>query len=174
MPRGRLNRLAITAVLIFAIAAFAACDGNSNEFQQKMGLLLFEQARLAVEFDRVLDPLFQEITASGDLRSPAQSFSKRREQFLSTQKEFIRIANDWEALEPPREAADFYQRTLEMINLRVSSLKALVTAEESAAISGRLDLFLISEAGRNWAEALVIWPEVLANANSFNAGDLGN
>ena len=129
---GTLKRLAGSAFLIFGIAAFAACGGNSDEFQEEMGLLLFEQASLAVEFDRVLDPLFQEITATDDLRAAAQSFSERREQFLSTQKDFIRIAKGWEALEPPDEAADFYQRTLEMINLRVSSLKALVAAEVSS------------------------------------------
>ena len=164
--------MAATMILAFGITAFAACGGNSDRFQKDMGLLLFEQARLAVEFDRVLDPLFQEITASGDLRATAQSFSQRREQILNTQRDFIRIANGWDALEPPGEAADFYKRTLKMINLRISSLKALVAAEESASVSSRLDPFLIAEAGRNWAEALEIWPEVLADANSFNAGDL--
>ena len=58
-----------------------------------------------------------------------------------------------------------------MMDLRVSSLEALVAAEESANIFGRIDPFLLSEAGRNWAQALELWPEVLADANSFNAGD---
>ena len=125
---GRLNLLAATTVLILGTGASAVCGGSSDGFQDEMGPLLFEQARLAVEFDRVLDPLFQEMSASGDPQSAARSFSEHREEFLSVHRDFVRIAEGWEALDPPSEAEAFYRRTLEMMNLRVGSLEALVAA----------------------------------------------
>ena len=62
----------------------------------------------------------------------------------------------------------------EMIDLRVSSTRNLVSAAQNATATGRLDTTLLLDAGRKWSQALDIWPEVLAEANSFNTGDLND
>ncbi|MCH7736132.1 MAG: hypothetical protein IH872_01905 [Chloroflexi bacterium] len=57
-----------------------------------MGSLLFEQERLAQGFDGVLDPIFQEMSASGDLLTEAQPFSQRRDEIHDTHQRSITIA----------------------------------------------------------------------------------
>lgn len=71
MPVKRLARWTAMTFLLFGISAFAACSADSSSFEEDMGPLLFEQARLAQEFDGLLDPLFQEMTATGDMRVAA-------------------------------------------------------------------------------------------------------
>jgi hypothetical protein len=158
--------------LLFGITAFAACGDESSSFEDQMGSLLFEQARLAQEFDDLLDPLFQEMTATGNMLVAAGSFSQRLDEIRDTHQRFVTIAEEWEALDPPEEAQTFHLLALLMINLRAESLGGLVAAGEAAARFGQLDPVSLSEAGTQWAAALELWPEVLADANSFNAGDL--
>jgi len=64
------------------------------------------------------------------------------------------------------------KRAMEMISLRVGSLRNLVTAAENANSSGQLDVTLLLDTSRKWGAALEIWPEVLAESNSLDSGDL--
>ena len=61
---------------------------------------------------------------------------------------------------------------MEMISLRENSIRNLVSAVENAVSTGQIDTSLLLDAGSKWSAALAIWPEVLAEANSFNTGDL--
>ncbi len=172
MPVKRLARWTAMTFLLFGISAFAACSADSSSFKEDMGPLLFEQARLAQEFDGLLDPLFQEMTATGDMRVAAESFSQLLNEIRNSHQRFTAIAEAWEALDPPEEAVTFHILALLMISLRAESLAGLVSAGETSARFGQLYPVSLSEAGAQWAAALELWPEVLADANSFNAGDL--
>ena len=168
----RMSHWAAMGVLLLGVTGAVACGGDSNGFEEEMGPLLFEQARLAQEFDGVLDPLFQEFSSTGNMATAARAFAQRREEINRTHLNFVRIAAGWEALEPPAEAEAFHILALLMINLRLESLAGLVTAADSAAEIVQLNPILLSEAGAQWAAALELWPKVLANTNSFDAGDL--
>ena len=79
-------------VILFGVSGAAACGGDSNGSEQEMGPLLFEQARLAQEFDGVLDPLFQEFSSTGNMATAARAFAQRLEEINSTHLDFVRIA----------------------------------------------------------------------------------
>lgn len=75
-----------------------------------MKTLLFNQAQLALEFDVLLDPIFEEISSTGDLFAAAQSFSHRREDINKFHRDFIEIEKGWGSLEPPSNAVAFQTR----------------------------------------------------------------
>ena len=79
-----MSHWAAMGFLLFGATGAAACGGDSNGFEQEMGPLLFEQARLAQEFDGGLDPLFQEFSSTGNMAAAARAFAKRREETNST------------------------------------------------------------------------------------------
>ena len=87
---------------------------------------------MVLEFDALLDPVFEEISTLGDLIAAAQSFSNRQEEIHEAHQGFISNLDGWKSLTPPPIAVDFYQRALE------------------------------------------IWTGVLAESNSFNAGELAD
>ena len=62
-----MSHWAAMGVLLLGVTGAVACGGDSNGFEEEMGPLLFEQARLAQEFDGVLDPLFQEFSSTGNM-----------------------------------------------------------------------------------------------------------
>ncbi len=167
-------RWVASAFVIVAVSAFASCGENSGGFEEEMKPLLFEQAQLVLEFDALLDPVFEEISTLGDLIAAAQSFSNRQEKIHEAHQDFISNLDGWKSLTPPPIAEDFYQRALEMINLRVSSLGRLAAAVDDSVITGQIDTTLLVEAGREWSAALEIWTGVLAESNSFNAGELAD
>ena len=172
MPDRKLFRSALAPLLVLAIFALAACGGKSGGFEEEMKPLLFQQAQLALDIDALLDPVFEEISTLGDLAAAAQSFSERRQDIHKYHQDFIEIKQGWESLEPPSGAEVFHRRAMEMISLRENSIRNLVSAVENAVSTGQIDTSLLLDAGSKWSAALAIWPEILAEANSFNTGDL--
>ena len=172
MPKRELFRWAVAPLLVLAIFALAACGGKSGGFEEEMKPLLFQQAQLALDVDALLDPVFEEISTVGDLVAAARSFSDRRQDIHKYHQDFIEIEQGWESLKPPSSAEAFHRRAMEMISLRVNSIRNLVSAVENAVSTGQLDTSLLLDAGSKWSAALAIWPEVLAEANSFDTGDL--
>ena len=156
------------------MVVIAACTRESADagYEAQMRPLLFQQAQLSLDFDAVLDPIFEEISTVGDLIPATISFADQRQIIQEYHDGFIEIESSWELLEPPAKAEAFHQRTLEMISLRVSSTRNLVSAAEGAVATGQLDTSLLLDAGRKWGAALAMWSEVLAEANSFNYGEL--
>jgi hypothetical protein len=172
----RLFQWAQIPSLVLAIVAIGACGGESADAgcEDQMRPILFQQAQLSADVDAVLDPIFEEITTVGDLLPATISFASQRQIIQEYHDGFIEIESSWESLEPPAKAEAFHQRTLEMISLRVSSTRNLVSAAEGAVTTGQLDTSLLLDAGRKWGAALEMWSEVLAEANTFNAGDQGD
>ena len=79
-----MSHWAAMDVLVLGVTGAVACGGGSNGFEEEIGPLLFEQARLAQEFDGVLDSLFQGFSSTGNMSAAARAFAKRREETNST------------------------------------------------------------------------------------------